>query len=280
MSNGRRITLWVGQDESDMHRVAFRQRLPVAVHIFSRVAAWKHAVININDLTDDAKEIGFCSNNPDTLLIPDPDFFNGNAYQDLRYELPQQRPWHERQDTIVWRGSTTGIRATFPDEDFTAPGVLPRIRMCALLKSVPLVDAKIYQCVQTEDAALQEHRLRSGGLFGDWIPMRNWIDRKYAIDIDGNANAWSNLFTRLLLGCCVIKVASQNRQWYYDRLVPWVNYIPVRHDLSDLADVISWCRDHAADCARIAAGGQQLAKYMTIGTETEDAVQRIHEQLG
>lgn len=62
--------------------------------------------------------------------------------------------------------------------------------------------------------------------------------RRFALDVDGNTNAWANLFQRLLLGCCVIKVASPfgYRQWYYDDLVPWVHYVPVRADMADLVD--------------------------------------------
>ena len=45
--------------------------------------------------------------------------------------------------------------------------------------------------------------------------------------------AGPTFFTRLLMGCCVIKVASPfgYRQWYYGDLVPWRHYVPVAADM-------------------------------------------------
>jgi len=154
--------------------------------------------------------------------------------------------------------------------------------MCAILKSRSDVDAKIFQCVQAE-APQQEKRLREEGLFEpDRIHERLWLDRKYALDIDGNSNAWSNLFIRLLFGCCVIKVSSPKgfRQWYYDRIEPWKHYVPVKSDLSDLVDQIDWCRGHEDACSEIAAAGQAVAKSLTLERELPTAVRMLNERLG
>lgn len=267
-----------------------RYRLPPALHVFSLTApSVKAALVNLHDLEVGmtSAHFSFSSNAPNAILIPDADFYCFDAYQDLRGELGGQRPWRDRGNTIFWRGSTTGIGALSNANgdyggDYGAANILPRIRMCALLKSIPGVDAKIYSCVQSDKAAEHEASLRQAGLFGDKRPMQDWLDDKYAIDIDGNGNAWSNFFTRLLMGCCVIKVASPTgyRQWYYDRLEPWKHFVPARADLSDLADTIEWCRTHESDCALIASAGRDFAHAMTLETEMQDAARRIDEKLG
>jgi hypothetical protein len=281
---GWRLTLRLPDLDTDWNgtsHVIYRNHLPVVVHLFSQVTRLgRTAWVNLGDWDRPhlPGNIAFCSNSPDSLLIPDPDFYNSNGYLDLRHELPRQRPWHERQDTIVWRGATTG-RGSLPDDtlDLSANDLRPRVRLCATFKSIPGTDVKIYLCAQTPEPKLAEQRLRTLGLFGDKVPREAWLDHKFAFDIDGNANTWSNLFTRMLLGCCVIKVASPRelRQWYYHRLEPWRHYVPVRSDMSDLADKIEWCRGHQAECARIADAGQKLALAMTFETEISDAVRRL-----
>jgi hypothetical protein len=136
--------------------------------------------------------------------------------------------------------------------------------------------------VQSKDAECDEVRLRQVGIFGDTIARETWLDRKFALDIDGNTNAWTNFYIRLLYGCCVIKVGSPAgfRQWYYHRLEPWKHFVPARADLGDLAERIQWCRDHPTECAEIAANGRALALSMTIESETAYATGRINARLG
>ena len=102
--------------------------------------------------------------------------------------------------------------------------------------------------------------------------------RRFALDVDGNTNAWANLFQRLLLGCCVIKVASAGgfRQWYYDDLVAWRHYVPVKADMTDLREKIEWCRENLDQCEAIAAEGQKLALAMTFEREVARGVATIN----
>jgi len=282
----RRRGLFVGLSisEEDFFE-EYSVRLPVALHIFARTSpALKSCWINLDDGAGGAirGNLAFSSNKDSDVLIPDYCFFNTNAYELLRAELSKQRPWRERSDVIIWRGATTGTGSP-PDDDtnLDAPHILPRIRLCAILKSQPNVDAKIYNCVQ-DIGPSHENRLRDENLFdGRWIEPSQWIDHKYAVDIDGNANAYSNLFSRLLAGCSVIKVSSPSghRQWYYDRLEAWKHYVPVRSDLSDLVDVIDWCRRHESACSDIAAAGQALALAMTLDSEIRATIRRLEDNL-
>jgi hypothetical protein len=277
----------VPRDQFGDDRINFYYRafLPVVVHVLSRSKA------TVNDataaLTDGSsaksKHLVFSANYPDALLIPDPEFFNSNAYGRFRRMSGTQLPWRDRADAIVWRGSTTGSgRLPANRLDAEAADIRPRARMCALLRSIPNVDAKLIRVVQSDDLEGDTRRLTDAGLMGGPIETTSWLNRKFAIDIDGNTNAWSNLFTRLLAGCCVIKIDSQHgfRQWYYDRLVPWKTHVPVQAGFSDLIEKIEWCRTNPAECAHIAATGRALALSMTLQTEISRAIDRVNEVLG
>lgn len=223
--------------------------------------------------------ISFCSREPAAILIPDHIFVGTRGYAQER-ALAQRRitPWDQRNDTIIWRGSTTGVGAiTKPELAAGDADLIARVRLCLALKGVAGTDVKLSGVVQSSDNILDQRRLAELGLLGDFIAPIGWHGFKFAIDIDGNSNAWSNLFTRLLMGCCVLKIASASgyRQWFYDDLKPWTHYVPVRADLADLHDIIGWCRTHPADCRQIAAQGEAFAMARDFGTEIAAARERV-----
>ena len=286
--DGRAIVLRLpGLNEIEDDRINFYYRafLPVIVYLFSRTeASVNSAIAELNDgSATPSSHLLFSGNCADAVLVPDPEFFNTNGYAMLRQKLREQRPWHERNDQIVWRGATTGLGRPIDDDlDWHACDVRQRIRMCGILKSLSNIDAKIYRVVQVPNPEHLLETLKRAEIFGNHVNGLTWLDQKFAIDVDGNTNAWSNLFTRMLYGCCVIKIASPQkfRQWYYHRMVPWKHFVPVRADLADLVEQIDWCRSHPAECREIATASQELALSMTFDSETRYAVDVINQRLG
>ncbi len=255
-------------------------RLPVFAKIVQMTSATDLFVrAHLGDRCDETGVMTACSSARGAILIPDPEFYGTGGYAWLRMHAATGQAWRKRSDLILWRGSTTGqaVRSLHHSDDVLHPEMLPRIRMCALLRGVPQIDARIVDIVQENKPAKLAIVLRDAGLMGEYIPQERWIDYKFALDIDGNANTWSNLYRSLLLGCCVIKVTSprNDRQWYYDRLQSFEHYVPVRADMSDLREQIAWCRDNPEFCERIAANGQRLALSMDLNTELADAARRV-----
>ena len=255
-------------------------RLAVFAKIVQMTSAKRLCVrASLHDWSDVPGVMTPCSREPRAILVPDPDFYNSGGYARLRTHARTAPTWMARSDLILWRGSTTGNGARLPrsSDDLSDPDTLPRIRMCAVLRGLPHVDVRIANVVQTGDSAGVKALLHSAGLMGDQVPQECWTQHKFAIDIDGNANAWSNFFRSLLFGCCVLKILSPRgfRQWYYDRLVPFEHFVPVRSDMTDLHQQIEWCRANLELCAQIAANGQRLAFSMGLQEELTDAARRL-----
>jgi hypothetical protein len=227
--------------------------------------------------------VGFSSPDRAAILIPDPSFYNGRGYAKIRsLATTVESPWQGRSDTVLWRGSTTGRGIVAAAEmSPTNAALIQRTRVCLLLCNIDGIDVKLSSVVQGGDQSVTIGRLRDAGLLGTAINQAAWLKYKFAIDIDGNTNAWSNLFNRLLLGCCVIKIASPTgyRQWYYDDLIPWQHYVPVKADMSDLIEKIDWCRSNPDQCEEIAIAGQQLAMKMTFESEVARGVETLNERL-
>lgn len=258
------------------------RRLPTFVRIFSRLAPTVTQVTtNISDGGgNQPNELAFCSDEPRAILVPDPAFMTPNIYEPFR-ELADSRPdrWNSREETLLWRGAVTGQGNITTDAmDIDDPSLKQRVRLCLALRGLVDVDARLVATGHDRGAHLTTEALKAHGILGDRLPPSHWIDVKFALDIDGSSNSWTNLYTRLLLGCCVLKVASPAgyRQWFYDEFVPWTHYVPVASDLSDVVEKIEWCRSHDEACREIAAAGQEFALRRTPESETVAAVQRIN----
>lgn len=209
----------------------------------------------------------------DVTALPDAYFFWSRGFRAYREQVEDHTvEWKARSSTIRWRGATTGRGRA--DEVSLGADVLPRIRLALMMKRLPRSDVTF---VSSSRGPRVEHLLHEAGLWGCWIEQSSWIGDKYAIDIDGNSNTWSNFLIRLHLGCCVLKVDSVlgYRQWYYDRIRPWEHFVPVKADLSNLAEQVDWVRSNDSRAREIAANGQAFARTMTLESETGAAVNAI-----
>ena len=165
--------------------------------------------------------------------------------------------------------------------DWQDEGLLQRVRLCLASQKLQHMDPALpVDCAITRippQDNLAVERLDKAGVLGDRVPEHSWLNNQFAIDIDGNANAFTNFFIRLLFGCCVLKVASplNFRQWYYDRLKPWVHFVPVASDLSDFETRIRWCFDQQQRCRDIARAGQLLAFSMNYHHERQRAIETL-----
>ncbi len=218
-----------------------------------------------------APGLSFSDHERSRYLIPDPEFMSKKGYAEARTCIERASvPWEARSPVALWRGATTGTLTK-------GWRSLQRVKLCEIAgESAGAIDAGITAIVQMRDPRWVEE-IRSSGLMRQSIPYFEFGRHKYQIDIDGNSNAWAGLFCKLLTGSPVLKVASPQsyRQWYYDRLVPWVNYVPVRSDMSDLLEKVRWLRDHDERAREIGLRGFELAQSMTFDAETSAAVVRI-----
>lgn len=200
-------------------------------------------------------------------LVPDIYYYQALGYRDFLPDLPD---WRDRPARFVWRGSSTGLPG-FAAEELDR---LPRYRLCRMAAAFGHADAAMTLVIQgrsPEDDGRMTERLRQEELLRPHVAMEEMgASARFIFDIDGNANSW-NFMAKLRLGCCVLKVESDWRQWFQDRLEAWRHYVPIRADLSDLHEKMSWCLDHPDHAECIAAEGVAFARAMNFDAEMRRA---------
>ena len=86
-------------------------------------------------------------------------------------------------------------------------------------------------------------------------------------DLPGNARAWGTIF-RYLDGCLIFRPVNQSRYLKYDDYIkPWLHFIPVNEDFSDLAQKAEFAIQNTMQSAYIAWNGYLAARRYLINIE-------------
>ncbi|KAK4053925.1 hypothetical protein OIO90_003762 [Microbotryomycetes sp. JL221] len=176
------------------------------------------------------------------------------------YEPPWEQKSHNK---LLWRGSTTGVefdkhtpwrqsqRARLHFLSQNMDGEKPVIfSQGSAVKEANLSIAEMNhlymdmafsgepaQC-DPETCEVMRKDIRFKSLIG----LEDSNQYKYLIDVDGNG--WSGRFHRLMsMKAMILNLVSRSTafpEWYQDRIQPWVHYVPVKIDYSDLYDIMTY----------------------------------------
>lgn len=192
------------------------------------------------------------------ILIPDSEALD-EKYQVLQgLDITKLSiPWSEKNSVLCWRGSTLQHPIQEPYQPMRLDNLhlFSRIKLCELSKQYPhLIDAGFTLICRPAKSIpyLQTLKIKS-------LTYNEMVNYKYQILIDGGVSSWSASGWRFLSGSLVFKPESYWMQWYYNDLKPYVDYIPVKDDLSDLLEKIYWAINHNYDAEQIAISGKKFA---------------------
>jgi hypothetical protein len=223
-------------------------------------------LIALDDLPPEGDEPVLCFSGckDNHLLIPDALFLESNGYRQLREAIEARWvPWDARAKRAYWRGALTGV-AWEEQQVFD----LPRIQLAKLAQTTPNLDARITDLQQFASIWPElSTKLESQGLLGPRDPEIANVQNQILIDVDGNSNAWSGFFLKLLCGSPTIKLMSHHRQWYYKRLTKGVHFIPISDLETALPQSIDWLLAHPLQAEAMGKAARQLALSMTPDSE-------------
>ena len=157
-------------------------------------------------------------------------------------------PWENRTQKAFWRG--TASDKGYTPENYTEK---PRFRISFLsTQHADLIDARF--CKATKEVSK---------LLGDLIvghtSVADHLSYKYLPVLDGWMCTFPGFQWRLLSGSLSLKQESDEMQYFYSALKPFIHYVPVKNDMSDLLEKIQWAIDHDSECHAIAENARAFA---------------------
>ena len=208
------------------------------------------------------------------IFQPDYHFIMNNGYYKMIKMLRRESKHYSSKLPIVfWRGSNTGSSPTCKDLD--------RVKICTLAKNYDWLDLKIIQNLQL----CSEEDLRA--VLSNRTEELAWSNYKGILDIDGHVNAWG-LFWRLGSGSVVFRVDSPYVNAYILKMKPYVHYIPIKKDLSDLGLVTSavkydsflHCSNSSSECKEIRMSDiRENALALTLDFSYAKEVKRVAKEI-
>jgi len=178
------------------------------------------------------------------------------------YSFKFNHRWIGKKNMAVFRGSNTGCGYNQSNNT--------RLKLAKLGAEYPqLLDAGItnwnFRIRKNKDSPyLQIPDIENLALVGKLSPEQQ-SNYKYLINADGHVSAF-RLSLELSMRCCILLVESSQKwkMWFSDMLEPYVHYVPIKADLSDLISQLQWCLKNDDKCEKMAHNSLNFyKKYLT-----------------
>jgi len=113
-------------------------------------------------------------------------------------------------------------------------------------------------------------------IVGDYMPLEELGLYKYHIDIGGGGGTtWEGLRTKLPLPGLLFHHVTPTKDYLHDKLKPWVHYVPIREDLSDLKTKFEWAESHPEEAQAISQRATEFSRSLS----TTEGMAEIFEEL-
>lgn len=166
--------------------------------------------------------------------------------------------WSQKIEKLLWRGKPWDGKH-FGMYNFQNWKTLPRGRIVAESQKCPdLIDAAFSEYPKACSDEDPDRCIKEMGALRPTTWQEN-VQYKYQILIDGVTCTFPAVHWKLLSGSLCFKQASEDIQYFYDDLIPWKHFVPVRNDLSDIREKILWANTHDLESREIAENARKFA---------------------
>ncbi len=178
--------------------------------------------------------------------------------------------WPNKKEKLFWRGADTGVYTNYKKS--------PRFALVEIGSSNPqLIDAKFNMLAQTPWVDISTKKeIEDRGFLGNSATIEEHLAYKYQITVDGNVATWERFYWQLFSNSVIFKQNSDDIEFYYDELKPWIHYIPVNNDMSDLVEKIFFAQSANNMCQEIS---QNANKFANDHLKREDLIAYIYHMI-
>jgi len=198
-------------------------------------------------------------NDKNNILFPDFEVLQDNdGLINSCANYAKQFPWENKKNKIFWRGRTTN--GLYTPENFRT---IPRVKLIYLSTKNPhLIDAAFVPPLVQNAEQVIEFLAKEARPLMPTVAIPDHFLYKYLIDIDGNSCTYSRCRWIMLSNSVLLKLQSNNIQWYYHMLKPYENYVPINCDFSNIMDVLDWLTQNDNEAREISKRANMLAKLL------------------
>jgi Glycosyl transferase family 90 len=190
----------------------------------------------------------------------------GRHFNPLNDVVEADIPWEKKRNVAVYRGGYTGRNKASKSKRVVSGGsseandaelsmclLVPRCRLVYQHGNSTLVDAKLVSITKRTDKVSRQ--LNGVTMYSDDLSMQEMLQYKGIVMIEGN-DVSSGMKWSLFSNSVVLAPKPTCTSWAMEELLePWVHYIPLAVDLSDVEEKVQWMMDHDDEAREIARRG-------------------------
>lgn len=149
--------------------------------------------------------------------------------------------WKEKKPIVFWRGAPTGYG--FGNNIPYRPSSREQLIRQWALSNDPSIDVGLTMTKK------QRELYHSFEIYEKpHLSKQDMMQYKYLLSVEGNDVA-TNLKWMMGTNSLILMPKPMIQSWFLeDRLEPWVHYLPVQDDFSDLKDKLQWAESHQDEC--------------------------------
>ena len=161
----------------------------------------------------------------------------------------------EHYDELLprWKGTVLTAEAELDAVDGELPWA--NIRLSQYLENgekTPTMDAPKYQMFQDADVAV-----------GEFLSHDEQSQYRYQTDIaGGGGTSWTGTSAKLGMNGLLMHHITPMKDYFYDRLIPWKHFVPIKPDLSDLQEKVGWANMYPEEAEKIANRATEFVRYL------------------
>jgi len=175
----------------------------------------------------------------------------------------QEIDWNDKESKVFWRGTTTGQR-------------------------VELLNQWIHYDPSVIDIAFSMVNKKYNGFHHNYLEMQNtrqkaditeMLKYKYLLSIEGNDVA-TGLKWMLYSNSVVLMANPTVSTWAMeDLLLPFVHYIPLSSDYSNLLEMMKWAEEHQDACQVISKRATEFIEHMFLSNQAQINTDILRKRL-
>jgi len=113
---------------------------------------------------------------------------------------------------------------------------------------------------------------------GEGMTLETLGTYRYHIDLGGGGGTtWSGTIEKLGLPGLLFHHVTPTKDYFHDKMVPWVHYIPIKEDLSDLREKFNWAEANPNMAQQISAQATELARWLGTDKGMEEMFYQFYE---
>jgi len=171
-------------------------------------------------------------------------------------------PFAQKANAAVWRGTGTGLNRKFDGALVQRAALISQLHQ---LQQHPLLDLKL---------TLEGPRSRS-----DFLSVAETMRYKMIVVVEGHDTPSALVWSQASSSAVLMPPPNVAAWSMADLMVPWLHYVPLLPNVTDLPEKAAWCLANLAQCERIGRAGRCFVLQFADDSREELVITRLASRL-